>query len=52
MEDFFIDFGFSTIFTLLKTVVKNPVSKARYESVLRKIRDRINAAYPEWSEES
>ena len=51
MESFLIDFAFSTVLTLLRSVIKNPKSKAQYEPVLRKVYTKIGEAYPEFKEE-
>lgn len=50
MNEFLIDLAFSTIFTLLKGVIKSEKSKAEYKKVLKKVYTQIGAAYPEFSE--
>ena len=45
MESFWIDFAFSTLFTILKTSIKNEEKKAALKRAMLKLRNQINAAY-------
>jgi hypothetical protein len=47
MNDWYVDLGFSVVFSLLKRVIKNPSSKADMRSIFRKIYAQIELAYPE-----
>lgn len=45
MNEFLIDFAISTVFTLLKGLVKDPKRKEAYKRVFLKIRDTITVVY-------
>lgn len=44
MNDIFIDLGFSTLFTLLKSL-KGEKKKAQFKKVFLKLRNAIDATY-------
>jgi hypothetical protein len=43
--DFYVSMALAVIFQVLKTVIKNPKSKADMKSACLKLRNSINAAY-------
>lgn len=45
MNEFFIEFAISTVFSLLKGLTKDPKRKETYKRVFLKIRDTITLTY-------
>ncbi len=45
MESFLVPMALAILFEALKSVVKNPKSKAQMKSACLKLRNAINAAY-------
>ena len=44
-EDFFINMGFSVVFTLLKGTIKSEQSKAKYKAIVLKLFNPIRATF-------
>lgn len=42
MEDFWIDYAFSTFFVFLRVLQKEPEKGAQWRKAFRKLRDKIN----------
>jgi hypothetical protein len=50
MDSFWVDFAISIILTTIRNAVKNEESKESLKRALLKVRNAINALYPEESE--
>ncbi len=45
VQDFWIDFGFSTVFTMLRAIVTDEKKKAAMKKLFLKLHRNIGAAY-------
>lgn len=51
MNEYFIDLGFSILFTLLRLTVKNQKSREQMQKVFQKLYLQILISYPEFAED-